>query len=136
MPSTSAPRNVIVWLAISLCWTACAYAAAPNLAVPSLTDIPLRALAAAVFLALIGGAARTAQKMANPALVVASVPLLILSDVLTSVAVGSATFFLVAWRQFDPLLQAFVITIAGWGGSTILENYVGEFAKRLSGSTK
>jgi len=136
MPATCARRNAVVWLAISFCWTACAYAAAPNLAPPSLTDIPVRALAAAVFLALIGGAARTAQKLANPQIVVSSIPMLILADVLTSVAVGSATYFLVAWRAFDPLLQAFAITVAGWGGSTVLENYVGAWARRITGSAK
>lgn len=121
--------------AVAMIWTASAYAAEPALAaVPNLTDIPVRAMAAAVFLALIGGAARTATKLADPKVVVVSVPLVILADVLTSVAVGSATFFLVAWREWHPLLQAFTITVAGWGGSTILENYVAGFVRRMTGA--
>lgn len=134
MPARAFPFKSLLRFCLIMIWTASAYAAEPALAAASITDIPLRAMGAAVFLALIGGAARTATKMADPKIVVASVPLVILADVLTSVAVGTATFFLVAWREWHPLLQAFTITVAGWGGSTILENYVGTFMRRLTGA--
>lgn len=133
MPAPSSLIKTLLRFALAMIWTASAYAAEPALAAASITDIPVRAMGAAVFLALIGGAARTATKLADPKVIVVSVPMVILADVLTSVAVGSATFFLVAWREWHPLLQAFTITVAGWGGSTILENYVAGFVRRMTG---
>ncbi len=128
-----------LYVGLALLWCASAKAAEPVLAViaPSLVDIPLKALIAAMGLALIGGAARTSQRLAgqnlrDPKIPERSVGLTIFADVLTSVTVGMATFFLVAWREFNPLLQAFVITVSGYGGSTFLETYVINIMRRLN----
>lgn len=127
--------KAVVYCLIVLVWTVSAFAAEPVLAVvPNLTDIPLRALVAAVFLSMIGGAARMAQKLADPTIEIKSVRLAIAADLMTSIAVGMATFFLVAWREFPPLLQAFVITIAGFGGTKFLESYVTNIVKRFGGA--
>lgn len=126
----------IIWFYFAVIWCVSALAAEPVLAAaaPTVADLPLRALVAAMLLALIGGAARTAQKLADPKVIVHSIYLTIFADVLTSVAVGMATFFLVAWREFSPLLQAFIITVAGYGGSTFLETYVINIVRRFNGS--
>ena len=135
MSANAALYKTVIQALLLLIWTASAFAAAPILTTaPTIEDIPLRAVAVAIFLALIGGAARSAQKLADPDKQITSVPMALLADLLTSVAVGTATYFLVAWREFPPLLQAFVITVAGFSGTKFLEQYTDALIKRLTGT--
>ena len=67
---------------------------------------------------------RMLQKIANPEFVVRSVPLEIAKDILASVVAGLITYSICAWQEFPLLLQPACITIAGYGGSRVLERYL------------
>ena len=111
------------WAWLSTFWAASAWAAQTTF-VGDLTSIPPAAVAVSALLAVIGGAAFTAQKMADPATVVKSVALEIIKDILASVVAGLLTFFISSWAGFPAVLQAACITLAGYGGSRVLERYL------------
>lgn len=110
----------LAWGWLLTFWT-CAAAAAQVTFGTDLTSIPPAAVAVSVLLAVIGGAAYTAQKMANPDGAIVSVAREIISDVLTSTVVGLLVFFFASYLGWHPLLQAGVITLSGYGGSRVLE---------------
>lgn len=113
----------LCWAWLASLWTASAWAAQTTF-VGDLAAIPPAAVAVSALLAIIGGAAYTAQKMADPAITVKSIPLTIVSDLLASVVAGLLTFFLSSWAGFPAVLQAACITLAGYGGSRVLERYL------------
>ena len=113
----------LCWAWLATIWTASAAAAQTTFA-SDLGGLPPAAAAVAALLAIIGGAAYTAQKMADPAVTVKSVPLTIISDILASVVAGLITFFLSSWANWPVVLQAACITLAGYGGSRVLERYL------------
>ncbi|MES2262077.1 MAG: phage holin family protein [Pseudomonadota bacterium] len=114
----------LCWAWLATIWSCSAWAAQATFA-GDLAAIPPAAFAVSVLLAVIGGAAFTAQKMADPATVVKSVLLEIVKDILASIVAGLLTFFICAWMEFAAVLQAACITIAGYGGSRVLERYLG-----------
>jgi hypothetical protein len=111
-------------------WSVSAWAAQTTF-VGDLADIPPAAVAVSVLLAIIGGAAFTAQKMADPTVVVKSVVLEIIKDTLNSVVAGILTFFVLSWAGWPAVLQAAGITIAGYGGSRVLEGYLNAGLSRI-----
>lgn len=113
----------LCWAWLVCFWTASAWAAQATF-VGDLAALPPAAIAVSALLAIIGGAAYTAQKMADPAITVKSVPLTIISDILASVVAGLLTFFISSWAGFPAVLQAACITLAGYGGSRVLERYL------------
>lgn len=113
----------LVWAWIAAIWT-CSAAAAQTTFASDLGGLPPAAAAVAALLAIIGGAAYTAQKMADPAVTVKSIPLTIISDILASVVAGLITFFLTSWVAWPAVLQAACITLAGYGGSRVIERYL------------
>lgn len=120
----------LVWAWLITIWSASAWAAQATFA-GDLAAIPPAAVAVSVLLAIIGGAAFTAQKMADPATVVKSVALEILKDILASIVAGLLTFFICSWLNFAAVLQAACITIAGYGGSRVLERYLNSALLRI-----
>lgn len=82
-------------------------------------------------LAFIGGAAATLQKIANPDFVVKSVALEIIKDIFSSVVAGLITYSVCAWIGCPLLLQPACITIAGYGGSRVLERYLSAGMARI-----
>jgi hypothetical protein len=120
-----------------LFWSAAALAAQVTFA-HDLRDIPPAAIAISVLLAIIGGSAYTAQKIADPATVVKSVALEIVKDLLTSIVVGLCIFFLGSYFNWQSVVQAGLITLGGYSGSRILEPAVSGFVawvSRMSGTT-
>lgn len=113
----------LLWAWLASFWTASAWAAQTTFA-GDLATIPPAAVAVSALLAFIGGAAFTAQKMADPATVVKSVALEIIKDILVSIVAGLLTFFTCSWLGWPPMLQAACITLAGYGGSRVLERYL------------
>lgn len=120
----------LCWAWLMSFWTASAWAAQVTFA-SDLAAIPPAAIAVTVLLAIIGGAAFTSQKMADPDVVVKSVTLEIVKDILTSIVAGLLTFFVCAWLNWPPLLQAASITLAGYGGSRVLERYLNGAFQRI-----
>lgn len=97
-----------------------------------ITSIPLGAVAVAAALAFIGGLAFTMQKIAKPEVTVPNVPLEIFKDIVNSLVAGLAAFFLGSWADIPSFAQAFLITIAGYGGSRFLEQVLSESFTRIS----
>ena len=112
-----------IWAWLASFWSASAWAATATFA-SDLSKIPPAAVAVAIVLSLIGGAAATLQKIANPDFVVKNVSLEILKDIFGSLVAGLVTYSLCAWQELPLLLQPGCITIAGYGGSRVLERYL------------
>lgn len=120
----------LTWAWLASMWSASAWAAQATFA-KDMASIPPAALAVSVLLSIIGGAAFTAQKMADPGTVVKSVALEIVKDILASIVAGLLTFFVCAWLDFAAVLQAACITLAGYGGSRVLERYLNSALMRI-----
>jgi hypothetical protein len=114
-----------------LFWSVAAYAAQATF-VGDLQSIPPAAVAIAVLLSLIGGAAYTASKVANPNVTVKSMPAEIVKDVLTSIVVGFVTFCIGSYMEWPAVVQAGLITLAGYGGSRVLEPMLAIAIQRFS----
>lgn len=123
------------WLASF--WTVSAWAASTTFA-SDLSKIPPAAVAVAVVLSFIGGLAATLQKIADPEFVVKSVPLVVAKDIFSSLVAGLITYSVCAWQEIPLLLQPGCITIAGYGGSRLLERYLAAGMNRIDrlGGTK
>lgn len=117
-----------LWLATF--WSASAWAASVTFA-SDLSKIPVAAVAVAVVLAFIGGLAATLQKIADPEFVVKSVALVVTKDIFGSLVAGLVTYSVCAWQEIPLLLQPGCITIAGYGGSRLLERYLAAGMARI-----
>lgn len=113
----------IGWVWLMTMWSASAWAAQVTF-VTDLSAIPLGAVAIAALISLIGGAAATLARIANPDALIKNLLLEVLRDILASLVVGMVTFFACAWREVSPLLAAGGIFIAGYGGSRVLDRYL------------
>ncbi|WP_186083680.1 phage holin family protein [Burkholderia gladioli] len=120
----------LVTVLLLIFWAAAAYAAQVTFA-HDVRDIPPAAVLISCLLAIIGGAAYTAQKIADPGITIKSVKLEIVKDVLTSIVVGLLAFFIGSYLQWDSMLQAGAITLGGYGGSRVLELVLGMAIRRL-----
>jgi hypothetical protein len=120
----------LCWTYLLTFWSATAWAAEKTF-VSDLSSLPAAAVAVAVALSVVGGASATLQKIANPEFVVKSVPLEIIKDVFGSVVAGLVTYSLCAWQEIPLLLQPACITIAGYGGSRVLERYLSAGMSRI-----
>lgn len=110
-----------IWAYLLLTWSALAYAA-DNPLVTGLESIPHKAIAYVLGLAIIGGAAGTLTKLSRPDTVVRNLPLEICKDILASIVAGLLAFFLASWaNRFDFWLIAAMVTMAGYGGSKMLD---------------
>lgn len=110
-----------IWVYLSLTWISVAYAA-ENPLVAGIEAIPLKAVLYVFALSIVGGAAGTLTKLARPDIVVRNLPLEISKDVLTSLVAGLLAFFFTSWWDgFSFWPQAIAITVAGYGGSRILD---------------
>lgn len=122
-------RNLMWGWLISF-WSVAAWAAQVSFTA-DLALIPPAAIAVSVLLSIIGGAAFSASKLADPETVVKSVSLEIVKDILASIVAGLLTFFICSWLNFAAVLQAACITIAGYGGSRVLERYLNSALLRI-----
>lgn len=120
----------IVWGWLITFWSAAAWAAEASFG-SDMTSIPPAAIAISVLLAIIGGSAYSAQKLADPNTVIKSVPLELIKDILTSIVVGLLIFFLGSWLNWASVVQAGLITLGGYGGSRVLEPSLGAFINWL-----
>lgn len=120
----------LTWTWLLTFWSASAWAASSTFA-SDLSSIPVAAVVVAIALSLIGGAAATLQKIANPEVVVKSLALEIAKDILGSVVAGLVTYSLCAWQEIPLLLQPGCITIAAYGGSRVLERYLSAGMSRI-----
>jgi hypothetical protein len=120
-----------VFLLLLIFWSAAAVAAQVTFA-HDLRDIPPAAVGISVLLAVIGGSAWTASKLAAPDVVVKSVPLEVLKDLLASVVIGLVTFFAGTYFEWPSVVQAGLITLGGYGGSRVLEPLLAIGVKRLA----
>lgn len=115
-----------IWACLSLTWSAMAYAAEVSFA-DGLESIPPKAMACVLVLAIVGGVAGTLAKLARPDVVVRNLSLEIVKDILASVVAGMLAFFFAGWlRSFDFWATAIAITLAGYGGSKVLDVALGE----------
>lgn len=89
----------------------------------------------AACLAFVGGAAWTAQKEARRETENKKLWATVFSDILVSVVAGLITYFLLSIATDSPLVQAALITIAGYGGTRIMDGYVSSLLDRIKGKS-
>jgi asparagine N-glycosylation enzyme membrane subunit Stt3 len=110
-----------IWLSVLMNWGAVAYAA-ENPLVEGLESIPLKAVGYVLALSIIGGTAGTLTKIARPDIVVRNLPLEITKDMIASLVAGLLVFFFTSWwSTINFWLQAALVTMAGYGGSKVLD---------------
>lgn len=110
-----------IWACLFLNWGAVAYAA-ENPLVEGLESIPIKALGYVLALSIVGGTAGTLTKIARPDLIVRNLPLEITKDMVASIVAGLLAFFgTMWWEGVNFWLQAALVTMAGYGGSRVLD---------------
>ena len=113
---------IAFYLAVLQAWGTYAYAASAETDLAKgLEAIPFQSIKYVLLFCMIGGAAGTLNKIANPQVLVARVWLEVLKDLVCALAAGMVTFFLVSWTGIAFWLQAALITLAGVGGSKALD---------------
>jgi hypothetical protein len=123
----------LVFLFLGMLWTCATYAAVVA-AEGAEERISAIELALSILVALIGGAAHTASRIADPEITIKSVRLEVTKDLLTSVVAALLFFFGGIYYEWPISLRFGAITLAAYGGSRVLEPGVaalGEFMKRL-----
>lgn len=110
-----------IWTYLLMTWSVVAYAA-ENPLVAGIEAIPLKAVLYVFALSIVGGAAGTLTKLARPDIQVRNLPLEIAKDMVASVAAGLIVFFFTSWwDDVNFWLQAALVTMAGYGGSKVLD---------------
>lgn len=109
------------WCYLMVFWSAAAYAAENSFAA-GMESIPFQSIKYVLFLAAIGGAAGTLNKVSNPDLQVRSIWLEIIKDIFASLVVGLIIFFFTSWTTLNFWIQAGLITIGGFGGTKTLDH--------------
>lgn len=95
--------------------------------VAGLDAIPPKAIIYVLGLAIIGGAAGTLTKLCKPDTVVRNLPLEIVKDLMASIVAGLLAFFFTSWASaLGFWIMAGSITLAGYGGSKVLDIALGE----------
>ncbi|MEX3555913.1 MAG: phage holin family protein [Burkholderia gladioli] len=108
------------WRWLALVWPLSAWAASVTFT-DDLANIPFAAVAMCLFLSFIGGLASTLQKLAAQTPAARSLWLEIAKDLVVSLVAGLLAFFVSEWMNFQAVLEAGVITLAGYGGSRVLD---------------
>lgn len=108
------------WFWLAVVWPPSAYAASVTFT-DDLAHIPFAAIAMCLFLSFIGGLASTLQKLAAQTPAMRSLWLEISKDLVVSLVAGLLAFFASEWLDFQAVLEAGVITLAGYGGSRVLD---------------
>jgi hypothetical protein len=109
-----------IWLWAMVLWGSAAYAAETDLA-KGLEAIPFAAIKYVLIFSFIGGVVGTLNKITNPNIVVQRVWLEVLKDLMSSLLAGMLAFFFTSWMPISFWIQAALITLAGVGGSKILD---------------
>lgn len=110
-----------IWIYMLLNWTAVAYASESPF-VAGIEKIPAKAVVYVFGLAVLGGAAGTLTKLARTDIVVRNLSLEITKDIVASLAAGVFVFLFTSWwDDINFWLQAAFITLAGYGGSKVLD---------------
>lgn len=113
--------KLAIWFYLVFNWTAVAWAAESPL-VAGIESIPLKAMVYVFALSIVGGAAGTLTKLSKPEVIVRNLPLEITKDIVASVAAGMLIFFFTSWwDSINFWLQAAMVTMAGYGGSKVLD---------------
>ncbi|UVA80481.1 MULTISPECIES: phage holin family protein [Pandoraea] len=108
-----------MWL---LCWATAAIAGSAVTFDQDLAHVAPAAIVLTVVFSLLGGVANTLQKLARvDAPPVRSVPLEVAKDLVVGVVAGLAAFFVSEWMEWRWALEALAITLAGYGGSRVLD---------------
>jgi hypothetical protein len=111
-----------IWAYLLINWSVLAYAADNSSLVNGIEAIPLKAFLYVFALSVVGGAAGTLTKLTRTDIVVRNLTLEIAKDILASLVAGLLVFFFSSWwSNVNFWLQAGLVTLAGYGGSKVLD---------------
>ena len=122
------------WFMCGLSWMSAAIAADRVYRVTfgdDLANVPMTAWLLTIVLALLGGLAATLQRLSTDLDAMRSVRLEITKDLVASVVAGLAVFFVCEWQGIGSMLEAVAITMAGYGGSLVLDKLLARAIKRI-----
>lgn len=112
----------LMWALWLLCWATAAIAGGSVTFDQDLANVAPAAIALTLVLSLLGGVANTLQKLARvDAPPVRSVTLEVAKDLVVGVVAGLAAFFISEWMEWKWALEALAVTLAGYGGSRVLD---------------
>lgn len=112
----------LMWALWLLCWATAAIAGGSVTFDQDLANVAPEAIALTLVLSLLGGVANTLQKLARvDAPPVRSVTLEVAKDLVVGVVAGLAAFFISEWMEWKWALEALAVTLAGYGGSRVLD---------------
>lgn len=121
MAAKSLQLKKAIWAYLLVNWSVVAYAA-ENPLVQGIEAIPVKAFLYVLALSVVGGAAGTLTKLTRPDIVVRNLPLEISKDMMASIVAGMLAFFFSSWwNGINFWLQAGLVTLAGYGGSKVLD---------------
>lgn len=111
------------WYILIVQWAGWSTAyAAENPLVTGIEAIPIKAFIYVLALSIIGGTAGTLAKLSRNDIVVRNLPLEIAKDIVASLVAGLLVFFFSSWwESINFWLQAALVTMAGYGGSRVLD---------------
>jgi hypothetical protein len=107
------------WVALALCFSMSAMAA-QTVFVTDLSVIPLEAVVIAMVIAVVAGMGSTLAKIANPAVKIDNMVVVVMADTVLSLVAGLAAFFGCAAYEVPPFKAALAILIAGFGNARVL----------------
>ncbi|MCX7283890.1 MAG: hypothetical protein NTX28_07575 [Novosphingobium sp.] len=109
-----------IWSYLLVFWSATVWAADTDLA-KGLEAISFKTILYVFMLSFIGGMAGTLNKICSPDIVVKRVWVEVAKDLFSSLLAGLLVFFLTSWWSTVFWGQAILITLAGAGGSRVVD---------------
>lgn len=112
------------WALLFLCFSTSALAA-QTVFVTDLSVIPLKAVALAVVIAVVGGIGSTLAKISSPKVKIDNMRLVVMSDMALSLVAGLGAYFACAAYEVPPFKAALAILFAGFGNARVLASAMG-----------
>lgn len=115
-------KTIVDYLLLLIAWSATTQLYAQQITFGGdLEAIPLKSLFYVAVLAFLGGLSSTLQKFADPDIVVPRVSVELAKDLVLSLVAGAIAFFLAEQTRTPVMIEASIITVAGWAGSKWLD---------------
>lgn len=115
-------KTIVDYLLLLIAWSATTQLYAQQITFGGdLEAIPLKSLFYVGVLAFLGGLSSTLQKFADPDIVVPRVSVELAKDLVLSLVAGAIAFFMAEQTHAPVMIEASLITVAGWAGSKWLD---------------
>jgi len=115
-------KTIVDYLLLLIAWSATTQLYAQQITFGGdLEAIPLKSWFYVGVLAFLGGLSSTLQKFADPDIVIPRVSVELAKDLVLSLVAGAIAFFMAEQTHTPVMIEASLITVAGWAGSKWLD---------------